>query len=119
MRAAIEIAVRAREWTASSSTVPNVTAMKVVNVDGKLNPDGLPTTAIKSREGRGRWAISFVASAPDCSMAIATMVKTAPFQPASHQARPTASDHDELFVGREGHARHVVCPGRPRGERLD
>ena len=46
---------------------PNVTAKKVSVVDGKEKPLGLPMTAMRSRDGRGRLKIAFVDSAPYCS----------------------------------------------------
>src|SRR5918993_797861 len=39
---------------ASTASDPNVTQKNVIVVDGKVYPVGLPTTAINSRDGRGR-----------------------------------------------------------------
>ena len=81
--------------------------MKVVNVDGKLNPEGLPTTAMRSRDGRGRCAICLLASPPACSIAIATTVRAAPFHPASQYANPTARGMTMNLTGSS--ARFVIC----------
>ena len=79
--------------------VPKVTAKNVIVVDGNVKPLGLPTTAISSRDGRGRAKIAFVDSAPYCSSARKPpAISEAP--PAGHDVRQHQRDHHHVVLGR-------------------
>ncbi len=100
--------------SASSPTAPMVTAKKVMVVDGKLRPRGLPTTATRSGLGRGRLKIALVCSAPYCSSSRKN-VDDREAAPSGHEERRDQRDRHHVVLAGRGRQPADRC--RPRGRR--